>query len=1221
MSTPGPMTLEHFQAAVELTQAQLRACGSAPDAAHAAAGSARSLVPAYLRPEGDETAWGAPRADAHLMENRLRIADALDMLRLLIERPGPARRRLVRDGAVTAAPILVLLATLYVERAEPEILFEFRAADLCRARLAVDLGRQAAGSGAKGAGSPLAALVRRAGRCLLGFRSVGACLEALIRWHKVACLIRGSRLPQDWYEELARAPGSDGPHPAWRAALGLMAAANYDARRETEEGSRARTAGLILDAWAAGVYVSAWDALDLSGAPPPRLLYDYPVCTLSQEGHRRGLNPVMATAMARLVAEDGRRAPYYTFHYHQAQRLTYLVESGWQGCPLNGDEGRPGCDAPGAPPCDAAVGACGELRRFLRAAYDGAAAGAGRFGFADLNLGRPEADRASLAVRELRLRTEDAFALMTGLDLGPGSVTGRESPARGGLPAVRPDAQGHPDYMAWVCAVAETGHAVCEPAPRPPGGGAQEPSYYPIPLRDYFPLPLLRRCLEVAHSYSAEVARTIPGGTPVPALPRVAFEYRGQLDPGFRKSFEVRVPALATLRDPVQRAVIERYLAGTATNLGICVGYDTVIPGPSHGQAGEWAAALVDSGKGLLERQDCGFELLIRYIETFMRAHDVQLSDRYRLPPRYREELRRFREAGWDPSPRAGKYALGVDIGATSIKAQLYAACGDGRYTPVSGSRLHRVPTAKSTGDDADQYADMAEFARRVAEAARAAVQAAGCTTSDLDVVGICWPGPIREQKIAGASGILGRFAEQTCSNMVRRTPVERIRRLHLIEDLRTALNLGPETTVTLCNDGTAEAVGRLTAGRRGPGGRPLRDYTEHTWAVLKLGTGIAGCILENGEPREGLAEFGKLLVNTFTRRHALRQKGAYGPGDRMPDGLATDFASGRMLEAVFRDLRPRAVGIHSHELQIIGDHLLGSDPGQPPAGPGRLDAVRRLVCRIGLAAVHSRQRGRGPGQEHLDVVLGRETLEALLGLPDAAPPRQPLDGSTADREAFRRDCRDPASARLLAEHFGADFVYHLVRRCESAGCRRLGKILEAAGLPVGEDAGPASELAGDAALDAAERRLAAALGARAVRFWEELLDRAGSVLADVIMTVREYHKFDGVILCGPPICGGIDLRGRLPPATRRLLRSIGKHLARKYFVRFAEYRRYVEESGLDRRGCPDRKDRVRRQSYTTIYHNFNIDGEDNEGDLGGIGSLNHALVFARAWRRQSPPQ
>jgi hypothetical protein len=226
-----------------------------------------------------------------------------------------------------------------------------------------------------------------------------------------------------------------------------------------------------------------------------------------------------------------------------------------------------------------------------------------------------------------------------------------------------------------------------------------------------------------------------------------------------------------------------------------------------------------------------------------------------------------------------GNY-LGVDIGGTSIKFELFK-----KGEPFNGSGQQSLDTPANM--------EVSEFCQKILVTCSEWLSNNGIQWSELDGIGISWPGAVRKNRLAGASGVLRGLKEQGVE-FRDNDPINRLPTLQLASYFRQELQriagdtLDENLTIAIQNDGDAEAFGnhalRLLRGEMREGGK----------IFIKLGTSVAGGrITDDGVVAEEVAEYAKVILNLNTDANP-----------KWPGGTARYYASavgGRQLSRTFK--------------------------------------------------------------------------------------------------------------------------------------------------------------------------------------------------------------------------------------------------------------------------------------------------------------------------------
>jgi len=386
------------------------------------------------------------------------------------------------------------------------------------------------------------------------------------------------------------------------------------------------------------------------------------------------------------------------------------------------------------------------------------------------------------------------------------------------------------------------------------------------------------------------------------------------------------------------------------------------------------------------------------------------------------KDLARYLEANGNPD----FWLLGVDIGGTLTKCQLFRFKPSTQHLESAGTVFH-MSTRLSRDERADlgKVQDTTERARKATTdfAARlVALVRKRSTTRGLPekggyrlVLGVTWPGPIRENHIAGTSGILEQFG---LSRDMKKNRIEDIWEI----DVAKAVGLAWEKAcgwapldVSLLNDGDADAVGAVV-GMEGLGAPSGDDSDPRVMSVVKLGTGLAGAVLdaERGRLllRPGLFEWGKIILDLGgPRRKPFPQGGA-----PFPQGVAADYLSKRCLSQLASQLASR----------------LGTGKFQNRDDPDSAE--------IGLILETAKMAKTEPPDEP----LGRLLLEC--GALQAE--RRPPFGTSVSAEVFKLVYNDPEAepdlifeVRLGMTEYG-DVKEVLRRTLDNLGRTRLGRLI-----------------------------------------------------------------------------------------------------------------------------------------------------------------------------------
>jgi len=239
---------------------------------------------------------------------------------------------------------------------------------------------------------------------------------------------------------------------------------------------------------------------------------------------------------------------------------------------------------------------------------------------------------------------------------------------------------------------------------------------------------------------------------------------------------------------------------------------------------------------------------------------------------------------------------LGLDVGATLTKIQFYSVRA-GRLRPVGGAYqigTPRLSPGANPGPDDPAARFAAELVRSVDEISRSddvLKRRLSRHGAAVLCVGVTWPGPVRDNHVAGTSRILADFPPLARNIVDNR--IEAILDLDVAGAIRRELHQshdlskGREPLVAMLNDGDAAGYGTLVIDGKLPGRR---------LAVVKIGTGTATTVLDDGQLLPGPCEGGKVMLDLGATPARERPGGI-----EYPNGVANAYLSKRLLPAVAR--------------------------------------------------------------------------------------------------------------------------------------------------------------------------------------------------------------------------------------------------------------------------------------------------------------------------------
>lgn len=422
--------------------------------------------------------------------------------------------------------------------------------------------------------------------------------------------------------------------------------------------------------------------------------------------------------------------------------------------------------------------------------------------------------------------------------------------------------------------------------------------------RPYAPIPLVARITDIVHQLRPDLCFNIP--LTIGRMPPIWLH----IPYGVAKDDQVHKEILATF---ILATVLNRAMGAGLThaevdlqNLAILPGtifearnqsqQDLALMGPE-----DWRKAVLDMYK------TSGYDVLLgRYLRDYnTQKHTVHFDrhlsisgDSAMLPlGAVHSALVRY-VAALSESDNARNTAeatdacgrdivlFGVDIGGTLTKCQLFSY----KYSTgtFSGGPIFRMSTAPpmatkpAPAEDTSIRARTENYAQRLLKLVESRVgnEIRSCNRP-IVIIGLSWPGPVRDNHISGTSGCLKNFGP--FSPVIIQNRIDDIWEVDLAEAVGKAWAKqfsAPPEFVSLLNDGDADAVGAVFGSRFGEG---------ELESVVKLGTGLAGALLssESGTLSlvPGLFEWGKFVIDV-----------AAPPGRGFPSGVASTYLSKKCL-------------------------------------------------------------------------------------------------------------------------------------------------------------------------------------------------------------------------------------------------------------------------------------------------------------------------------------
>jgi len=663
------------------------------------------------------------------------------------------------------------------------------------------------------------------------------------------------------------------------------------------------------------------------------------------------------------------------------------------------------------------------------------------------------------------------------------------------------------------------------------------------PLEKYLSLAQFMRLCEVARIYE-------PGGA------EFSIEIEGAFDHDFPNLFTIYIPYIEENKtdedDPIKTAflaTVKKAVAAYAVNAGLCAGLSS-IRFSEENRSSEWGQKLIKSVIELLKDPKAGFELLLFYIEQYDRAFDVGLWDelvqRNTASSQLAIDDSRILERKIDKD----SLSIGIDIGGTAIKFGLYE-----KFEKLDSLRLS---TQKNHDKESVKYKSLADFAKKLKEGMSKLLHRQGKDWDQIKIIGVSWPGAIRQSKIAATSGIFKHFESSVLSKLIRENTVDSIRKLEIVTEIEQILP-NRNISVALCNDGFAEALARVLE---------TPAYRSRTWGILKLGTGTAGAVISDRHLRKGIIEFGKIINNVFCRNESFL-KVDY---NRMPDGVVNEFISAHLLPRIFRELTGSTPPLFSsYEIGRVAQNFFDY-PDFQQQNPNQREARLDVLLRdIGIDHIHTK---------HFAHIMSKSEFESLVFA-------TPLEKAY---EIKRTVC-----FKLGLDQFGL-----VEEHCKRIGAERMANILfeihKKGKTEVFDNWGPTETYYNIIRKYFNDTQNKAEYYERASIIFDDIFCRAGALLADVIALIRLYYNLDGIILGGGVLAN--------TSSSSKLIQSADKHLKAKYGIHLAT---------LDEYQADHQAKLVGKRSFTTLYTNLN---KKNRGswivdtqDRAEIGALYHAAI------------
>ncbi len=418
----------------------------------------------------------------------------------------------------------------------------------------------------------------------------------------------------------------------------------------------------------------------------------------------------------------------------------------------------------------------------------------------------------------------------------------------------------------------------------------------------YVPYPLVQRILDIVHRLRPDTCLTLPIG----------------VDQSFTRW--IQIPYGIGVHDKLHINIIANFVWASILNWAMSAGFNRadidlqnldIPPSVTPANSGELLTGEMWQKEIRSMYQEGGYQVLLdHYLRDYNTPYKninfvTNQSPVARVGPSVSDslaigsigsDLSRYLKAQQETKATDTNtpdyWLLGADIGGTLTKCQLFGFWVDqGRTMPLSSPFLmSTLPLPGKVGSPVDYAQRLVKLVKEKLDAE--VKEDPGSVLKGLNhsrlVIGVSWLGPVRENHVAGTSGVLQYFGP-----FKRNIPENRIDDVWKVDIAGTVLqawikqfedqfqgNGTPKGIpfVALLNDGDAEAVGDvLLAGNEAR--RSASKSPQVTLAIVKLGTGLAGALLEGGDGNlsllPGLFEWGKLVLDVGAPRWSTYPQGA----------------------------------------------------------------------------------------------------------------------------------------------------------------------------------------------------------------------------------------------------------------------------------------------------------------------------------------------------------
>ncbi|MBN2411104.1 hypothetical protein JXQ31_05375 [candidate division KSB1 bacterium] len=228
---------------------------------------------------------------------------------------------------------------------------------------------------------------------------------------------------------------------------------------------------------------------------------------------------------------------------------------------------------------------------------------------------------------------------------------------------------------------------------------------------------------------------------------------------------------------------------------------------------------------------------------------------------------------------------IGIDIGGTFIKVQFFEFIKNAKEYEFKeiGDKFRLLTKQKrnTRSELPDKEISSQDFVKNIIQRINLQIFSNDeirkkLENNNIHSIGITWPGPVRDNKVSGTSGILQQFSPLT--REIPKNQIEDIWKLNIVDTFKNEWKdnfcLNKEISqkditvpfVALVNDGDAEGMGAIAFPIFADPNFDLDANPDHekenTLIVIKMGTGTAGAIFKNESLVKNLNEWGKIIID-----------------------------------------------------------------------------------------------------------------------------------------------------------------------------------------------------------------------------------------------------------------------------------------------------------------------------------------------------------------------